>query len=313
MITSLQRLGHRVPFDDPECPVQIHFSQPEWYKFYDHQYKIGYTPWESTGLPENWVDDMAQCDEVWTASPLIKQWFEEAGVKPPIRVYEHGVDKIWSPKRRRADGPLRFLHMGEPAPRKGGEMALRAFIAAFGNSNDVELTIKCHQYNSLRVKDRMGSIVGLPHEVYNNVKLVVKELSTEALVGFVQQYDVLVYPSYGEGFGLIPIQAMATGMPTICTEAWAPYAEHILPELRLSSMLGDSPWPRMHPGQVFFPNFDHLVEIYRYTFDNFNRLSANAYRGAYYVGQEYDWDNKTAKAFAHIVEKFEENSSKIAS
>jgi glycosyltransferase involved in cell wall biosynthesis len=293
-----------VPFNDPDCPVQIYFSQPEWYDFHPNQYKIGYTPWESTGLPENWVEDMQQCDEVWTASPLIAKWFKEAGVSRDVHVYEHGVDKVWTPKRRRPSGPIRFLHMGEPAPRKGGELALQAFRAAFGDSTDVQLTIKAHAYNTLRVKDRMGSIIGLPHEVYNNVKLVVSELTTEALVGFVQQHDVLVYPSYGEGFGLIPIQAMATGMPTICTEAWAPYANYLIPELRLSSMLGDSPWPVMHPGKVFFPNFDHLVDIYKYTFDNFTELSAKAYRMAYYVGQDYDWDTKTREAFKHIVEMF---------
>lgn len=294
-----------MPFDDSNCKVQIHFSQPEWYDFHEHQYKIGYTPWESTGLPENWVEDMSQCDEIWTPSPLIKTWFEEAGVKPTIKVYEHGVDKIWSPKRRRrTDGPLKFFHQGEPAPRKGGDLALRAFRAAFGNSKDVHLTFKSNGYSTLRVKDRHGSIVGLPNEVYDNVSLVVQNVTTESLVSLVQTHDVMVYPSYGEGFGLIPIQAMATGMPTICTEAWAPYAHLLLPELKLSSLLSDSPWPRMHPGEVFHPNFDHLVEIYRYTYENFTQLSAKAYRASYSVGQEYDWDKKTEDAFAHIVKMF---------
>lgn len=304
MVTSLQRLGHKVPFDDPNCKVQIFFSQPEWYNFHESQYKIGYTPWESTELPDNWVEDMSQCDEIWTPSHWIADCFKQAGVKPAIKVYQHGVDKSWSPKRRKVVGPLRFLHQGEPAPRKGGELAVNAFRAAFGNSKDVHLTIKAHSNSTIRVKDRRGSILGNPQDMYDNVSLYTKEITTEQLVNMYHSHDVMVYPSFGEGFGLIPIQALATGMPTICTGGWAPYVNHLLPSLRLSSTLGDSPWPNMHPGKVFFPDFDHLVECYKTAYEQFDKLSAEAYRQSYLVHLEYDWDRLTEQAFKEIVTKF---------
>lgn len=303
MVCALQRLGHQVPFQDPSAKVQIHFSQPEYFDFHPGQYKIGYTPWESTGMPEGWVDTFNTVDELWTPSPLIAQWYEDAGVKTGIKVYEHGVDKIWSPRRRRPERKIRFLHMGEPAPRKGGEMAFRAFRDAFGSRDDVHLTIKSNGASTVRYKDKSGSIIALPTD-FNNVSVITQVLDEPLLVNLFHEHDAFVYPGWGEGFGLIPIQAMATGMPTICTEAWAPYARFILPELRLGSQLVDSPWPFMHPGQMFKPSYDELVDMYRYTADNFNRLAGNAYRESFNIHQDYDWDRLTEDAFAHIVKKF---------
>ncbi len=54
------------------------------------------------------------------------------------------------------------------------------------------------------------------------------------------QHDVMIYPTYGEGFGFIPFQALATGMPVISTHEWADYKKYLGP-LKLNSTLIDSP------------------------------------------------------------------------
>src|SRR5215210_7739594 len=55
IVTALQKLGHSVPFDDEDCPIQLCFDHPDRFSFHDHQYKIGYSPWESTGMRPGWV------------------------------------------------------------------------------------------------------------------------------------------------------------------------------------------------------------------------------------------------------------------
>lgn len=303
MVRALQRLGHEVPFQDPNAKVQIHFSQPHWYEFSEGQYKIGYTPWESTGLPEGWLRGFNSVDEVWTPSPLIARWYKEAGVNVPIRVYEHGLDHIWTNTRRRPQDVLRFLHHGEPAPRKGGQMAVDAFREAFGDSKDVHLTIKSHGDPMARNKDKAGNIRGIVSS-YNNVSLITKMLSESELVNLYQVHHALVYPGWGEGFGLIPLQAMGTGMPTICTGAWAPYERLLIPELTLSARMVDSPWKTMHPGQMFEPSYDDLVKSYRAVYENYDRYAGRAYRLGFDVHKQYDWDTLTESAFADVVEKF---------
>jgi glycosyltransferase involved in cell wall biosynthesis len=298
MVRSLQKLGHRVPFQDKNCKLEIFFSQPDYWEWSNQMgYHIGYTPWESTELPDGWLEQMNYVDEVWTPSELIKRWYTAAGVKN-VCVYPHGIDPEWTPKRRNVYSKMRFLHMGEPAPRKGGQMALDAFRVAFGNNDDVELTIKAHRLNNVRIKQN-ERIIGQIEEL-NNVKLVTQELPQDHLIGFVKQYHVMVYPSWGEGFGLIPFQALATGMPTICTSKWAQYSKY-LGELGLDSTLEDSPWPNVHPGKMLKPNFDELVDKYRYAYENFDALSSNAYAQAPALHTEYNWEMLTEKAFAHLI------------
>lgn len=298
MVRSLQRLGHRVPFRDKNCKTEIFFAQPEHWEWSNQLgYHIGYTPWESTQLPPGWLEQMNYVDEVWTPSEIIKRWYTAAGVRN-VRVYRHGIDEEWTPKKRTVFNKMRFLHMGEPAPRKGGQLALDAFRAAFGNRDDVELVIKAHRINTVRVKSG-SSIVGQVEDL-NNVKLVKTEFVQDELIEFVKQHHVMVYPSWGEGFGLIPFQALATGMPTICTSKWAEYADYLGP-LGLDSKLVDSPWPGVHPGKMLEPSFDDLVDKYRYAYDNFDSLSRSALQRAPELHAEYNWDKLTKEAFAHLI------------
>ena len=303
MITSLQRLGHDVPFQDPTAKVQIHLSQPAWYEFFENQYKIGYTPWESSELPVGWREDFNGLDELWTPSPLIAQWFAEAGVTVPIFVYEHGIPPEWVPERRNAIGPLKILHVGEPAPRKGAQMAYEAFLEVFGNSNDATFTLKAHTNSGVREFDKSGSIIGIPDD-RPNVNVIREILSGEELIKLFNNHDCLVYPGFGEGFGLIPLQAMGSGMPTICTGAWAPYERLILPELVLSSKPVPSPWPMMHPGTMFEPSYSDLVNAYKYIANNREKVFGKAYLNAFRVHKEYNWDLLTKNAFAHIIKMF---------
>ena len=303
MVLSLQALGHKVPFLDPDCPVEIFFSQPEWYEFSNSDaYHIGYTPWESTELPAHWAARMNECDEVWTPSPLIAEWYQQAGVTSRVHVYQHGLDKLWRPKKRKLNGVIKFMHMGEPAPRKGGQMAVEAFRAAFGDNGDVQLIIKAHDINTIRVRD--SGRFGPPQDIYKNVKLIKREMPQEELLNLYYSVDVVVYPSWGEGFGLIPMQALGTGMVTVCTEAWAPYKDFILPECRLGSKLVQSPWPQMHPGRMFEPDFEQLVYIYRYIYEHIEDLNSAAFKKSFELHEAYDWKKITECAFRHIIDRF---------
>lgn len=296
---SLQEIGYQVPYRDPEAPVEINWAHPtRWEWSAKGKYHIGYTPWESSGLKPGWKEPMKYVDELWTPSPLIARWFEEA-VGRDVHVYQHGIDpEIWRARKRQPIDKVKFLHIGEPAPRKGGQLALDAFREAFGDSRDVSLTIKAYNYNTTK-----GPGGHHPHK-HSNVDLNTRDVMDTELVDIVRNHDVLVYPGYGEGFGLIALQAIATGMPVICTSSWAPYKKFILPELRLRSTLGESPWPEMHPGKMFEPDYEQLVDLYRHVYNNFATLSDKAFKQTPSVVKAYDWKQLTSSAFDHISQRF---------
>lgn len=299
LVTSLQDLGHKVPFDDPSCPVQISFNMPPHYRHHDGQYKIGYTPWESTQIPASWYKYMQECDEVWATSEWVANVYQDNGITKPIYVYEHGLDNRWAPKMRKLDDKIHFLHVGEPALRKGGQMAVDAFREAFGDRTDVHLTVKAFFGHHLRTWGEKEFEV-LDRQ-FDNITVIKESIPFSELLALYHRSHVLVYPSYGEGFGFIPLQALGTGMPVISTAAWAPYEDWITYKI-------DGRWDRsiwsVHPGNVFYPNYDDLVGHYLLAVDKIDKSLETAYDNSFVIHDEYDWVAKTQKAFEGVVKRF---------
>lgn len=304
IVESLINLGNEVPFQQSKAPVQLNFSQPPYFKLHRNQYQISYTPWESTIIPDTWKTMLQECNEIWTTSDWCANVFEDNGYKD-VKVYPHGIDPMWSPKKREDNGVIKFLHVGEPAPRKAGQMVVDAFISLFGNDPRYSLTIKAHNHNTTRVYNDYieKEIIGLPNQMYSNIKIITQDYTDAMLVNLYHQHHVLVYPSYGEGFGFIPLQALATGMPTISTYDWAHYYKYLGP-LKLKSELIESPWPYPHEGKVFEPDYKHLLDLMIDVSQNFKAYSGYYYAQSTKIHEEYNWDQLTNNSFSHIFKKF---------
>jgi|LauGreDrversion4_2_1035121.scaffolds.fasta_scaffold69828_2 glycosyltransferase involved in cell wall biosynthesis len=314
MVTSLQKLGYKVPYKYDKAPVQISFCQPQFFDHKSNQYQIGYMPWESTEFKEGWLEELNSCDEVWTTSEWCKNIFIKAGIEKPIYVYHHGIEDIWTPLKRTRGNTLRFLHVGEPAPRKGGQMVLEAFMEVFGNDPSYRLTLKAHNQSTLRNHNKynknniFNNIYNINDisNIYNNISIITNEVTTSQLVGLFHTHHALLYPSYGEGFGFIPLQALATGMPTICTGEWAPYKNY-LHDLAVDSQYVDSPWHMMHPGLVVEPSYEDLKSKMIKVADDYETYSDKFFDQAKAVHEDYNWLQLTKNAFSRIEEKFSES------
>lgn len=293
MLDSLSRLGYEVNPNDETADVEIWFDQPQHWKFSKGVYKIGYHPWESTLLHKDWVPIMNECDEIWTPSPIIADWYARyGGIKVPIYVYEHGVDPIWSPKERAVEDKFKFLHVGGEAARKGLKETLRAFRLAFPNNNDVELNLKV-------ISD------GWNVPWFKKVNIINKRMGLQDLVGLFHDNHAYVYPSWGEGFGLTPIQAMATGMPTITLPGWAPYAKHLDPALSIESKLVKSPWPAVHPGAMLQPKVDDIVDAMRFAYHNYDAAHKSQLDAVPALMDAYNWDKLTQTAFENLASRLQ--------
>ena len=301
MLNSLQRLGYEVNPNDKNADVEIWFDQPHHWNFSPNTYKIGYFPWESTQLlpPSkstdflDWKDILNKCDEVWTPSPLIADWLRlHMNINKPVYVYEHGVDPVWKKEPRKIFDKMKFLHVGAEAARKGGIDTMKAFRAAFPTQKDVELNMKIMS---------KGWNVGW----INRVNIINERLSLDSLVKMFHDNHVYVYPSYGEGFGLTPLQAMRTGMPTITVPAWAPYARFLNPRLSVHASMIKSPWPQLHPGNVLKPDFTELVESLRYSYNHYDEVHTAAQAAVEEIAAHYDWDRLTQEAFENLEKRLE--------
>lgn len=299
MLTSLTNLGYEWDTNDATADVEIWFEQPHNIRWSnENMYKIAFVPWESTALPntknflnidgQSWEEVLIGADEVWTPSPLIADWLRQATKSlVPVYVYEHGVDPIWKPKVRSASDKFKFLHVGAEASRKGGWEAMRAFRMAFNGNDDVELNLKI-------ISDgwKIGAL--------RKINIINGATPIEDLIQMFHDNHVYVYPSYGEGFGLTPLQAMATGMPTITLPAWAPYAQYLNPDLCVSSKFVKSPWPALHPGAMLKPNLDSVIDAMRFSYQNYDKVHEDALNKVAEITAYYDWDRLTKEAFENL-------------
>lgn len=290
MLRSLDNLGYTTNFLDASADVELWFAQPEYWKWSsDDNYRIAYLPWESTELPEGWTEALNSVDEVWTPSPVVAQWFEEAGIKVPVFVYQHGVDYVWATQKRKWSPGMDFnvFHHGAESLRKNASYATKAFFDVFGDAPKARLHMK-------------SNLPGWNIPRAGRVRYHNERLELDDLIGLYHQQHVMLYPSFGEGFGLTPIQAMATGMPVLITRGWAPY-EYLLPDWSLiDSSLDDSPYPDVHPGKMWIPNYDDMVDKLAFIADNYSLVSTVSCELAKNVKIDYSWDGHTRRAFTNL-------------
>lgn len=288
--------GHDQVYVEGDPNIGLSFCPPTQYSFLSPaQYKIGYTPWESTDLQPNWKTILHLCDEIWTTSTWNKEIFE-SHLNREVFVYLHGVDHKYNPTRRKitTNQPFTFLHMGEPYNRKAGQLVVEAFINLYGNDPRYQLIMKASNKHNLEVHSPDRHNTAPPDYFYSNIKIIKDSITDEQLISLYGSAHCFVYPSWGEGFGFNPLQAMAMGIPTICTSGWAEYANHIT--LPLESSWARSPWQEVHPGYMLAPNVYQLEQHMKDVVQNYDKYASIAMKNSFKIHEEYDWERVTKPA-----------------
>lgn len=283
--------------NSPESNIQMFYMEPEWYnlktmtsfrspsfnKFHNHQYKIYGTHLETTRVWSHWIDSMNSVDEIWVGNQFAADSVANSGVTTPTYVFEHGIDDMWKPRMRGVNDKIKFLHIDSGSPRKRADLVEKAFITLFGNNNNVELTLKYHT-------DQFSSNKGVS-SLFSNINKIYKTLSQEEMVDLFNDHDVLVYPSEGEGFGFIPLQALASGMPVISTSRWCSYDKYFKDNI-IESTIGPTSYSGYFEGEVVLADFDSLMYLMLNFYNNVSSQCKFYYEQAPIVYKEYNWQTK---------------------
>ena len=275
-------------------------------------------PWEYGAVPRVWVQQIEQnVDELWVPSRFVRDVFVRNGASADrVRVISNGVDTALFTPNGPASRPqgargFVFLFVGGAIRRKGVDLLLEAYQAAFDPGEEVSLllvvsgTAEAYRHASL-----MQQIQGAANNPrFPHVQPLLETFDDATLASLYRGCDAFVLPYRGEGFGLPLLEAMACGKPVITT-ALGPAPEFCpekstyflaareeeVPDERppLGELIGDFTW--------FEPDFRELVQTLRHVFDHREEAAQRAIAAAKRIACEYAWA-RVSKLYVNRVEE----------
>jgi len=182
------------------CPPEL-FREPVPDKI-----NVLFTMFESPDVPPQYSEPLKLADWLVAPSTWVKEILSQHFPAERISVIHHGVEPVFTFKRRYRphEKPFRWLWCGAPNPRKGWEEVIVVWNQLFKGNPNVELYIK-----TTRVEGCQKT---------SNVIVDGRKLPLNELIDLYHSAHGFIFPTRGEGFGLTLAEAMATGLPCIATD-----------------------------------------------------------------------------------------------
>jgi len=178
--------------------------------------KMAYSMLECTAIPQEWVQSLNDgFDAVIVPDPWLVNVYKNSGVNIPIFTLPLGVhiqEFLSNPLKLNPSEVFTFGNTSGSWIHKNQVLLIDAFAHAFGNNPKVKLVI-----NSRGCDPKICSLVYQAIEKWNlkNIEFNVNSLSRQEYVKLLCSFNAYVSLSKGEGYAIIPREAMAAGIPTI--------------------------------------------------------------------------------------------------
>lgn len=306
-LQDLGALAGYVPIDDieddgvyggPRAPTAIFTGPPSMVPAMashgEHARRFAVLAPNSEWLPERLITSMREYTRIvapssWGASVVTRYTSDPI---PPLR---HGVSKGFVARPQPqvpvafASGHFHVLHLSSTdRARKGTAELIRAWRIAVGRG-------------LLGEHPRLHLIVDVPEGTYPEaqgeptIAFPFRHLNgtVAQMCGLLQQYHVVCQPSRGEGFGMVPLEARASGVP-ICATACTGHADHVIagdpgvvviPHGELEP-IDDAPHPEAVAPSI---PIEGLVCALADSYAFWPELSAQALEAASHVQQAWSW------------------------
>ncbi|MDK2930708.1 MAG: hypothetical protein PWR07_839 [Bacillota bacterium] len=285
-------------------------------------YSVGLTMLETDRIPQDWVARCNLMDEVWVPSRFNRGTFVESGVdEAKVRVLPLGVDESrfhpgLPPLPVAGRRGFAFLSVFEWIPRKGYDILLRAYLAEFQPDEDVCLILRVHDNSAY---DPSGSRIKAEIAVFQQaagkqagppIIVIPTLMSATDIARLYAAADCFVLPTRGEGWNMTAIEAMACGVPAICT-AWSSHLDFMTPD---NSLLIDveclEPVPafgipndRVYAGSRWArPSEAHLRRLMRWAYENRAQAREIGMRGSRDVLEGFTWEKGARRMYARLLE-----------
>lgn len=262
--------------------------------------KLAYSMLESTQIPNLWVNILnEEFDAVVVPDKFLVSVYENSGVKIPIFVLPMPMNlKPYFKHQVHSKYPSKPFIFADCSANKNPAVLIEAFAKAFGNSPNVQLLM------------RAGHIFDQPRELMNqminrfeltNVKIEQGHLLIDQYIERLFSIDAYVNLSRGEGYSLIPREALALGIPVIISNNTA--SKTICDSGFVRAVKSDKRGPAnpgymilFHEecGEQFDCEVNDVVEALRDVYENYEKYINKARLGRKWVNQ-YNCQNAILK------------------
>jgi autotransporter strand-loop-strand O-heptosyltransferase len=268
--------------------------------------KIAYNVWESTLQPTEFFEKILEYDEIWVPSKWQAQCTIEQGADPDkVKVVPEGVDvHTFYPEEVEKlddynDNRFKFILFGRWDYRKSTKEIIQTFLQTFSEDEPVDLIVSIdnmwgEEMDGFKTTEDRLDAYGLTDP---RIK-VVHFPTRENYIKYLKTGHVFVSCARSEGWNLPLIEAMACGTPSIYSECSAQmeFAEgkgfpvKIVGEKPADS--NDYGRYKMSdlPGNYYEPDFNHLSEVMRYTYENYEDCKKQSLNDAKKIHSDFSWE-----------------------
>jgi glycosyltransferase involved in cell wall biosynthesis len=264
---------------------------------------------EFGSVPNSWLKSpvsLAQNQSIIvTPSNWSRKGFINSGAdESRLHVVPHGVDPaIFHPisesqrielRRKLGWDGFVFLHVGAMTPNKGVAMLLKSFAINAEKKPDIRLVLKgmdaLYQSNANMAKASQSLSQSEQTRIQGRVNYDGRTRSLVEVAELYQAADAYVTPYAAEGFNLPALEAIASGLPILCTSGGATddfTTEHFA--RRIDAEDFSTPFAGGGQAHLRKPNFDHLVKLMGEIVDDEPFRAQARHAGPAFVSANFTW------------------------
>lgn len=282
VLKHMKRMGTNAKTYYDGQNVCILYHNPYSITRIESPYKMIYTMFESDKIPDDWLDYLRAANRVLVPSKWCQSIFKKSGIESevvPLGYDDLTYKYIERPIKRETHGVFSFLHYNAFNIRKGFPEVFKAFTQEFHPSEPVKLVLKFN-----------GDHPPLPilKDKYPNIEVITGAVEDNKMSEICGAADAFVFPSRGEGFGQTPLEAMATGLPTIVPNAHGIteyFDDRYMYEVKVKETCPAlySRYKGIDVGKMVVCDIDHLASQMRYIYEHEREAKHKGKQASVYV------------------------------
>ena len=211
--TTIMNARQSLPLGSPSVKI---WHQHELQQHVGKGLHVGFPIFELETFTDIEKNSLSYCDVLFVCSEWAKEIIHKNNINIPTHVVPLGVDaNIFEPSSISRENTV-FFNCGKWEKRKGHDVILECFNAAFSSKDNVELWMMCENPFP-QGKGEEWEKMYKTCKLSDKVTLISRQKTQKNVYNIMRQADCGVFPSRAEGWNLELLEMMACGKHVIAT------------------------------------------------------------------------------------------------